>query len=92
LEAKGGIAQYIQQQRLLEAHSLLGNPDNGQSITSLAEDFCFADVSSFSRAFRREFGYSPSDARRAAISGLPLVPPRRPSTGESDFADLLRGF
>jgi AraC-like DNA-binding protein len=92
LEAKGGIAQYIQQQRLLEAHSLLGNPGNGQSITALAEDFCFADVSSFSRAFRREFGYSPSDARRAAISGLPVVPPRRPSPGESDFADLLRGF
>jgi AraC-like DNA-binding protein len=92
LEAKGGIAQYIQQQRLLEAHSLLGNPDNGQSITSLAEDFCFADVSSFSRAFRREFGYSPSDARRAAISGLPVVPPRRPSSGEADFADMLRGF
>ena len=92
LEAKGGIAQYIQRQRLLEAHSLLGNPHNGQSITSLAEELCFADVSSFSRAFRREFGYSPSDARPTAISGLPVIPPRRPLLGELGFADLLRGF
>jgi AraC-like DNA-binding protein len=92
LEAKGGIAQYIQQQRLLAAHSLLCNLGNRQSITALAEDFCFADVSSFSRAFRREFGYSPSDVRPAAISGLPVVPPRRRSTGELHFADLLHGF
>jgi AraC-like DNA-binding protein len=92
LEAKGGIAQYIQQQRLLEAHSLLDNPDNRQSITSLADDFCFADVSSFSRAFRREFGYAPSDARRVAISGLPVLPQRCPPSGELHFADLLRGF
>jgi AraC-like DNA-binding protein len=92
LEAKGGIAQYIQQQRLIAAHSLLCNPGNQQSITALAEDFCFADVSSFSRAFRREFGYSPSDARPAAISGLPVIPPRRRSPGKLDFADLLHGF
>jgi AraC-like DNA-binding protein len=92
LEAKGGISQYIQQQRLIAAHSLLCNHDNRQSITALAEDFCFADVSSFSRAFRREFGYSPSDARPAAISGLPVIPPRRRSSGKLDFADLLHGF
>jgi AraC-like DNA-binding protein len=92
LEAKEGIAQYIQQQRLLEAHSLLGNLGNGQSITALAEELCFADVSSFSRAFRREFGYAPSDARRAAISGQSLVPPRRRSLDELAFADLLHGF
>jgi AraC-like DNA-binding protein len=92
LETKGGIARYIQQQRLLEAHSLLGNPGTSQSVTFVAEDLCFADVSSFSRAFRREFGYSPSDVRRAAISGIPLVPPRRPLLRELDFADLLQGF
>jgi len=92
LEAQGGIAQYIQHQRLLAAHSVLGNPGNRQSITSVAEELCFADVSSFSRAFRREFGYSPSDARQAAISGLPVVPPGRPPSREADFADLLRGF
>jgi AraC-like DNA-binding protein len=92
LEAKGGIAQYIQQQRLLEAHALLGNFGNKQSITALADDFCFADVSSFSRAFRREFGHSPSDARRAATSGLLVLPERLPPSGHLDFADLLRGF
>ena len=92
LETKGGIAQYIQQQRLLEAHALLSNSGNRQSIAALADGFCFADASSFSRAFRREFGYAPSDARRAAISGLPVLPQRRPPSGELDFADLLRGL
>ena len=92
LETKGGVSQYIQQQRLLETHSLLGNPDNRRSITSLADDFCFADVSSFSRAFRREFGYAPSDARQAAINGQPLVPQRRRPLDELAFADLLHGF
>jgi AraC-like DNA-binding protein len=92
LEAKGGIAQYIQQQRLLAAHSVLSNPSNRQSVTSLAEELCFADVSSFSRAFKREFGCAPSDARQTAISWLPVTSPRRSSSGSSDFADLLRGF
>jgi AraC-like DNA-binding protein len=92
LEAKGGIAQYIQQQRLLEAHSFLDDPGNRRSITAVADELCFTDVSSFSRAFRREFGYAPSDARQAAISGQPITPPPRPSSGEPDFANLLRGF
>jgi transcriptional regulator GlxA family with amidase domain len=28
---------------------------------------CFADSSSFSRIFKREFGYSPSEIRSAAL-------------------------
>lgn len=39
-------------------------------IGAIAESLCFADASSFSRAFRREFGMSPSDVRAATLSGL----------------------
>jgi AraC-like DNA-binding protein len=93
LENKGGVAQYIQSQRLLEAHSILADPRNVQSITNLAEDLCFADASSFSRAFKREFGYRPSDARAWARGGTPVaVPSRYTQSKELDFADLLNAF
>jgi AraC-like DNA-binding protein len=91
LEDKGGIAQYIQSQRLLEAHSILAAPADTQPITMLAEDLCFADVSSFSRAFKREFGYRPSDAR-GTYSAPTTRPVRRSVPKQLDFADLLRGF
>jgi AraC-like DNA-binding protein len=45
----GGVARYIQRERLLEAHAVLTDPASTQSISSIADDFCFADVSSFSR-------------------------------------------
>jgi AraC-like DNA-binding protein len=93
LEDKGGVAQYIQSQRLLEADSMLADPTNTQSITTLAEDLCFADASSFSRAFKREFGYRPSDARASARGGTRVgVPSRLKQSKKLDFADLLRAF
>ncbi len=91
----GGVARYIQRQRLLEAHALLADPGNGMSISAMAEDFCFADASAFSRAYKREFGCSPSDTRAAALSGLkPSAPPMRAAdpSQPADFSDLLRGF
>jgi AraC-like DNA-binding protein len=64
-----------------------------QSVSAISEDLCFADASSFSRAFKQEFGSSPGDVRLAARAGLTLpLPSRTPvlSTG-SDFGGLLRG-
>jgi AraC-like DNA-binding protein len=90
----GGVAHYIQRERLLEAHSLLSNPATTKSISVIAEDLCFADASSFSRTFRREFGHSPSEVRSAALAGLAPPPTLcghvRPE--DADFSDLLRGF
>ena len=93
-EDTGGVARHIQRERLLEAHAVLTNPANSQSISAIAEDLCFADASSFSRCFKREFGHSPSEARSAALAGLaPSAMPRNPApSARSDFGGLLRGF
>jgi AraC-like DNA-binding protein len=90
----GGVARYIQRERLLEAHAVLTDPANTQSISSIAEDLCFADASSLSRAFKREFGHSPGEVRSAALAGM--APPaamrsRAPSAG-TDFGEFIRGF
>jgi AraC-like DNA-binding protein len=93
-EDAGGVARYIQRQRLLEAHAILSDPATAQSISAIAEDLCFADASGFSRTFRREFGYSPSEVRAAALAGL--VPAATPRTGvmsdRANFSELLRGL
>ena len=92
-EHKGGVARYIQEQRLLGAHEALGNVAITAPISAIAEQFCFADAASFSRAFRREFGVSPSDVRAAARVGLRATAmPRRPALLDpAGFRDLLRG-
>ena len=51
-EDAGGVARYIQRERLLEAHAVLTDPASTQSLSSIADDFCFADASSLSRAFK----------------------------------------
>lgn len=92
LESEGGVANYIQRRRLSESFSLLCDSANGLPIGRVAEMLCFADASTFSRAFRREFGMSPSDVRAAAVSGLVPVPLRN-RTGEfhsPNFSASLR--
>ena len=93
-EDTGGVARYIQRERLLEAHAVLTDPATKKSISAIAEDLRFADASSFSRTFRREFGHSPGEVRSAALAGH--APPAMPRSSEpaagGDFGELLRGF
>jgi AraC-like DNA-binding protein len=93
-EDTGGVAGYIQRERLLEARAVLSNPnpEKAQSISEIAEDLCFADASSFSRTFKREFGYTPTDARYAALSALELgaTSKTRVQSARAHFGDLLR--
>jgi AraC-like DNA-binding protein len=93
-EDTGGVARYIQRERLLEAHAVLTDPATTKSISAIAEDLCFADASGFSRAFKREFGHSPGEARSTALAGLaPPAMPRSPvPSAGADFGELLRGF
>jgi AraC-like DNA-binding protein len=94
LESEGGVTRYIQRRRLLESFSLLCDAGNDVSIGAVAEMLCFADPSTFSRAFRREFGMSPKEVRALSHAGLPPAPPAKEVTGPAirTFSDCLRAF
>ena len=63
-ERHGGVARYVQQQRLERAFSDLRNPLRRHlRIFEIAFALGFASEAHFSRAFRREFGITPSEAR-----------------------------
>jgi AraC-like DNA-binding protein len=71
-EAEGGVASFVRETRLrlvladLQDRSLAGVP-----IARIAERRGLHNAPSFSRAFRRAFGCSPSEARAAAVLGVP---------------------
>jgi len=91
LENEGGVVHYIQRRRLSESFNCLCDPSNTYPIARIAEMLCFADASTFSRAFRREFGINPKEVRAASLSGFPPAP----QTAEGDvynFRDCLRFF
>jgi AraC-like DNA-binding protein len=91
LAAEGGVARYIQRRRLSESFTLLSDAANSLSISSIAETLCFADASSFSRAFRREFGMAPSDVRASSLGGLhPTASIIATARDINTFADCLR--
>jgi AraC-like DNA-binding protein len=92
LESEGGVTSYIQRHRLMEARSRLSDSRNTRSITAMAHDLCFADLSSFSRAFRAMFDVSPGDMRAASAKpGIPHpMPQARQTQACIHFRDLLR--
>ena len=90
LESEGGAAHYIQRLRLLESFTILCDVSNDHPIGKVAEMLCFADASSFSRAFRQEFGTTPREVRAASVAGQVRTAPR--AAGAHGFADSLRGF
>ena len=91
LAQTGGVARYIQSQRLREAQRVLCDPSNKHPISVIADDLCFADASSFGRAFRKEFGHSASEIRSAAQAGNPAaaIPHGHGEPSALDFAGLL---
>lgn len=64
-EPSGGVAHYIQRRRLLAAHAALSDPVDIRRIIDIAEAVGFNSSANFSRAFSKEFGYSPREARNA---------------------------
>jgi AraC-like DNA-binding protein len=89
-EQHGGVAHYIQQWRLRAAHAMLRDPQNRNSVQAIAEQVGFSDLSTFSRAFRREFFCSPTEARSAGrdkISGSDTFVETPPAL---EFSTVLR--
>ncbi len=72
LDAHGGVMRWIQRQRLIESRARLDDIGYTGTIAAVAQEFCFEDASTFSRAFRRVFGVSPRDVRAAAVDGITL--------------------
>ena len=92
MESEGGVNRYIRRQRLLAARAVLSDPRSDRLILSVAEEFCFSDAAEFSRAFRREFGVTPSEDRAAARDGL-ASPARAEAPAEgtgATFNDFIR--
>ncbi|ODT14303.1 MAG: hypothetical protein ABS35_35155 [Kaistia sp. SCN 65-12] len=91
-EPHGGVARYIHRQRMLAAHAALSDGADARSIGRIAEALGFGDASGFSRGFKQEFGYSPSEARIAGLARAParvLASPRL--SGEAaEFAAILQ--
>lgn len=66
-EPVGGVAHYIQEQRLARACAELGNPAHDhRRIYEIAYALGFSSEAHFSRVFRSTFGLSPSDVRARA--------------------------
>lgn len=74
-EESGGVASFIQRERLREALARLEDQEELRSINQIAAEVGFYDHSTFSRAFRREFGFSPTEARERALVVPSVCPP-----------------
>ncbi|UDF31901.1 UNVERIFIED_ORG: helix-turn-helix transcriptional regulator (plasmid) [Roseateles sp. XES5] len=64
------FSDFVREQRLDLAFCLLRARERaGSTITAIAYDAGFSDVSSFNRAFRRRFNATPSDVRATILAG-----------------------
>lgn len=60
------FTDFVLGQRLARAHRLLGDPRHcARTISAIAFEAGFNDLSYFNRTFRRRYGLTPSEARRA---------------------------
>ncbi len=63
------FTQYLTEQRLAAAYKVLCRPGSTKvAISTIAYDSGFSDVSHFNRLFRRRFGCTPGDVRKAVRS------------------------
>ncbi len=69
-EKHGGVANFIRKCRLAACHDAIANIADHRLIQTIAYKYGFGDPAQFSRQFRREYGYSPSEARQAKLHGL----------------------
>jgi AraC-like DNA-binding protein len=88
-EPSGGVLHYIQSRRLLAAHVALSDPADSRRIVTIAEAVGFSSAANFSRAFSKEFGYSPREVRSSVV--LPR-PAHSVSPAEHEKASSFEGW
>lgn len=70
-EDDGGLARYVQEQRLNRALMLLISPaSRDRRLIDLAVDLQFSSDSTFVRAFRRQFGLTPGEIRSMSAAWI----------------------
>ena len=67
-DADESVAGLVRSERLMRCLEDLQRPNAG-SVTDIAFRWGFCDAAHFSRVFKREFGATPSEIRRAAVVG-----------------------
>lgn len=61
-ESEGGVVRFILEERLKAAHRKLSASTEQRGLVGrTAEELCFADTATFSRAFQKHFGMRPSE-------------------------------
>jgi len=63
------FARRVLQRRLQECHAMVASPAHAhRSVTDIAFAWGFKDLTTFYRAFRRQFDMAPGELRRAAAT------------------------
>jgi AraC-like DNA-binding protein len=66
------FSAFVLGQRLSRAHRILSDPRFAdRSVSSIAFDVGFGDLSYFNRAFRRRYAATPTDVRQLAMKTDP---------------------
>ncbi|MCK1651697.1 helix-turn-helix domain-containing protein [Bradyrhizobium sp. 149] len=81
--SSGGVTAYIRRRRLEAIHALLNARSDQQSIGEISRQYGFVSGAHFSRAFSKQFGFSP----RAARLGTILI---RPAAEDADEVATFR--
>lgn len=85
-EPVGGVNTFVRERRLGAVHALLAAPEKRVYLARVADDFGFKSAAHFSRAFRQQFGYSPSQVGSHA---LPAAGPANAHVAAQGFAGWL---
>ncbi len=86
-EPVGGVATEIRRQRLFASHDALCDRSDRRKVNQIAYDLGFSSADEFSRVFRREFGYSPKEARGKGRLGATWIDAR---IATSSFESMLK--
>lgn len=87
-EPVGGVTDHIRTRRLRAAFDMLAN-ERKRAVGEIAYACGFSDISAFSRAFRHQFGMSPSEVRDMGDRS-PLAPGSTEKQASASVHDWLR--